>query len=78
MVIQKKIALLVFELSASWQTEVERLRELMARFKKLCVLVINGNNSEEAIVKVFHYGATDVFRKPYNKKLLVERIEALA
>jgi len=77
MVIEKKIELLVFELSASWQPEVEMLRELIARFKKISVLVIDGNNTEEAIVKAFHYGATDVFRKPYSKELLVERIGTL-
>lgn len=74
---RKKIRLLVLEFSTEWQKEMEIFQKLVAQYTSLPIIVIDGNSSEKAIMTAFRYGAIDVFRKPYFKKLLAERIEVL-
>ena len=73
----EELNLLVLEIGPDWHADLEIIRRLLLQHPGLCVIVIDGNSSDEAILKAFHYGAMDFFAKPYNKELLVERIEAL-
>jgi FixJ family two-component response regulator len=75
--LNEKTRLLVLEFSMNWPAEVEVLRKLLVENNSLGAIVINGNRSDEAVVKAFHHGAMDFFAKPYSKELLAERIEAL-
>ncbi len=73
----ESITLVVLEFSKMWESELKIIRGLLIKYHNLIVIVIDGNSSNEAIIKAFYYGAIDVFRKPYRRELLVERIEAL-
>ncbi len=73
----KKITLLVLEFSKVWQKEVEIIRGLVVQYISLSVIVINGNSSNEAIIKPFITGPRMHFVNPNSRELLVERIEAL-
>ncbi len=72
----EEINLVVFEIGPDYRTSLEILRKLLANPNSFKVIVIDGN-SQEAIIEALHYGADDVFRRPYDRELLVERIEGL-
>jgi len=74
---QNDIALILLELSADRKAELKTIKKIKSRYGELIVLVINNQKSIHNVVEVFDAGAADVFSRPYNIKILVDRISAL-
>lgn len=68
---------ILFELSKISKEELRTLKALRLMFPEVMVLVVIENQSTQEVAKILKYGATDVFPKPYDPQLLVERVEAL-
>jgi len=76
--IQKlNIDLVVFEFSKMWEKSLQVLKNLKSQFKQIDIVIVDGNDSKEAIIRSFQIGVDDYFKKPYKCHLLAERIEAL-
>lgn len=72
-----KSKILLFEFSKSFEDDLLRLKLLKAAAPWLEILVIGDGISREEVIRTFRSGIRDYFKKPYNTKLLVERLEAL-
>ncbi|MGH7449857.1 MAG: response regulator [bacterium] len=69
--------LILFELGKSRKDELRTLKALRLLLPEVIILVVMNNKSTNEIAKILKYGATDVFPKPFDPQLLVERVEAL-
>ena len=69
--------LILFELSKGSRNEVRTLKALRLLFPEVIILVIMDNQSTKELAKILKYGATDIFPRPFDPQLLVERTEAL-
>ncbi|MBN2365395.1 MAG: DNA-binding response regulator [Calditrichaeota bacterium] len=69
--------LLIFEFSESFEEDLLNLKLLKAAAPFLEILVIDDGLSRDEVIRAFRSGIKDYFKKPYNTRLLVERIEAL-
>jgi DNA-binding response OmpR family regulator len=74
---QQHVDLLLLEVAANRPTEVEIIRRIKKQHPAVAILVIDGNGDHDVLIKAFAYGAKDGFRKPYERKLVVERIQAI-
>ena len=74
---ERNISLVVVELSRYWKKDLSAVHSLKTSFPQVLVVIVNGEESEEAVIQSFRIGAKDFFKKPYKKKLLAERVEAL-
>ena len=72
-----KSKILLFEFSKSFEDDLLKLKLLKAAAPWLEILVIGDGISREEVIRTFRSGIRDYFKKPYNTKLLVERLEAL-
>lgn len=70
------IALVIMELSEAWKGDLMLMSTLKGNHPQLLFIVVNGGG-QEAVIESFRFGASDFFKKPYNTKLLAERVEAL-
>jgi len=73
----RNITLVIVELSGSWQKDLSVIRSLKVKFPDIIIVIVNGGGSQETVIQSFRSGGVDFFKKPYNKKLLAERVEAL-
>lgn len=71
------IALLIFEPSAEWERELAELLKIKKRTPEIRIIIVNGGESREAVIRSFKCGFEDYFKKPYDALLLAERAEAL-
>ena len=69
--------LMLFELRKGSREELRTFKALRLLLPEVKLLVILDNKSTKAAAKVLKYGATDVFPKPFDPQLLVERVRAL-
>ena len=74
---ESNIALVVVELSKSWKNDLAAVHSLKTSFPHVLVVIVNGGGSKETVIQSFRSGGVDFFKKPYNKKLLAERVDAL-
>jgi DNA-binding response OmpR family regulator len=72
-----QIDLVLLELKHGIEADLTELARLTADFQSVKVIVVDGNNSNMAVVNSFKCGADDYFRKPIDPVLLAERVEAL-
>jgi DNA-binding response OmpR family regulator len=69
--------LILFELHKGSKEELRTFKALRLLLREVKILVILDAKSTKEAAKVLKYGATDVFPKPYDPQLLVERVKAL-
>lgn len=74
---KKTIDLLVFESSENWENDLKELRSLKKNYPEMIIIVINGGDSPDNVIRTFKMGVDDYFKKPVDAALLAERIEAL-
>ena len=70
----KKIDLVVLEILTE---DLEILQLISSQFPAIAIIVVNAGESKKVIARAFSYGARDVFAKPLDSELLVERLEGL-
>ena len=71
------VDLVIFEISKEHPVDVELIRGMKQQFPDTIIIVVDGDADQEVLSQAFAYGAKDAFRKPYNRALMVERIQAL-
>ncbi len=69
--------LILFEMSKSRKRELNTLKTLKSLLPEVIILVIADKQPTKEVANILKYGATDIFPKPYDPHLLVERVEAL-
>lgn len=69
--------LILFEMGRGSKQELNSLKTLISLLPEVVFLVILDNKATKEVAKILKYGVTDVFPKPYDPHLLVERVEAL-
>ncbi len=74
---ERNISLVVVELSRYWKKDLSAVHSLKASLPHILIVIVNGGGSQETVIQSFRSGGVDFFKKPYNKKLLAERVEAL-
>lgn len=74
--VKRLVDLAIIEISKENPTEVELIKRMKKQFPDT-IIVVDGDQDREVIAKAFSYGAKDVFRKPYDRALLVERVKVL-
>jgi DNA-binding response OmpR family regulator len=74
---QQHVDLLLLEITADRPAEVEIIKRIKKQHPAVAILVIDGDGDHDVLIKAFAYGAKDGFRKPYERKLVVERIQAI-
>jgi DNA-binding response OmpR family regulator len=71
------VDLTLFELGKSSKSKERALKKLRLLRPEAMILVMLDNKSTKEVAKILGYGVTDVFLKPFDPPLLVERVEAL-
>ena len=61
----------------SWKNDLAAVHSLKTSFPQVLVVIVNGGGSKETVIQSFRSGGVDFLKKPYKKKLLTERVEAL-
>lgn len=74
---QRRIDLVLFELSKNWQEDLRQVQSVRERFSGIPFIIVDGGDAIKAVVESFRAGLEDYFKKPYNPVLLAERVEAL-
>ena len=74
--VKKSVDLVVIEISQEHPAEVKLIKRMKKQFPDTIIIVIDGDGDWEVIARAFSYGAKDAFRKPYNRTLVVERVQA--
>lgn len=69
--------LLIFELSANFDNELQRIEAIRANFTKLRIIIVDGGDVQEIVIRSFVSGFDDYFKKPVDSSLLAERAKAL-
>jgi PleD family two-component response regulator len=77
MVVKKSVNLVIFEISKEAPAEAELIKRIKNQFPNIIIILVDGDGDREVIARAFSYGAKDAFRKPYNRALIVERVQAL-
>jgi len=70
------IDLLVLEISAHEQFEIELINRIKTHFPNIKIIIINGKKDQRFLAKAIASGANDVYRQPCNVPLLVEKVHA--
>ncbi len=73
----KSIDLLVFESGKNWKHDLKLLQDFRKNYPDLIIIIINGGDSPDNVIRSFKIGVDDYFKKPLDAILLIERIEAL-
>jgi DNA-binding response OmpR family regulator len=71
------VDLAVVELTKAWENDLSAVLSLKTSFPQVLFIVVNGGGDREVVIRSFRSGANDFFKKPYNPRLLAERVEAL-
>jgi len=74
---KRTVDLVLFEIAKERSADVELIKRIKHQFSDTIIIVVDGDADREVIAQAFAYGAKDAFRKPYNRALMVERIQAL-
>ena len=74
---ERNFTLVVIELSKDWKDDLYAVQSLKLNFPNILIVIVNGGGTQEAVIQSFRSGGVDFFKKPYDKKLLAERVEAL-
>ena len=74
---KQSIDLLVFESMETWEQDLKLLQVLKRNYPNLIIILIDGGESPENVIRCFKMGIDDYFKKPVDTVLLTERIEAL-
>lgn len=77
MMATRPVDLVIFEVPKENPAEVELIKHLKQQFPDTVIIVVDGNADRKVIAQAFSYRAKDAFRKPYNRALIVERVEAI-
>jgi DNA-binding response OmpR family regulator len=77
MVEHTQVDLLLLEVATADRFALSVIRNARSKAPDMAIILINGDGNREVIARAFTLGATDVFAKPYNRALLVERVWAL-
>lgn len=69
--------LILFEMSKSRKKELNTLKTLKSLLPEVIILVIADKQPTKEVANILKHGATDIFPKPYDPHLLMDRVEAL-
>ncbi len=77
-ILQKEtIDVFVFESTLDWERDLVLLQIVRASYPDLILIVVDGGQSPDNVIRAFRIGVDDYFKKPLDGDLLAERIEAL-
>lgn len=69
------VDMIVLEPSSEFLKEIEIIKNIKNRYQNLMIILIDGDR--ELFVQAFRYGVKDIFRKPYRREMILERVNAL-
>ncbi len=72
-----RVDLLLLELLKNNRSGIEIVKKIKKEFPMIQVVLINGNGNRDVIAEGFNDGIKDAFRVPYNRDLIVERINTI-
>ena len=75
--VTKPVDLVIFEVSKEVPAQVDLIKHLKKRSPNTIIIVVDGDEDRGVIPKAFSYGTKDAFRRPYNRTLIVERVQTL-
>jgi len=56
---------------------LQRIEAIRANFTKLRIIIVDGGDVQEIVIRSFVSGIDDYFKKPVDSSLLAERAKAL-
>lgn len=71
------VKLIIFDISKKRNEQLKILIELKEKLPDVIVVAVNGSENVQNAAEILAAGATDVFPKPYDSKLLAERVNGL-
>ena len=72
-----RVDILLLELLKNNKSGIDIIKKIKKEFPMIQVVLINGNGNRNVIAEGFNDGIKDAFRMPYNRDLIVERINAI-
>mgnify|MGYP006291818939 CR=1 FL=1 len=69
--------LLILEFPPSSENELQVISEIRQIRPSADILLLTNKGDKEMIARALNYGVRDVFRSPYNHKLITERVIGL-
>jgi response regulator RpfG family c-di-GMP phosphodiesterase len=54
------------------------IKRMKNHVPNIVIILIDGHGNRDVIARVFSYGIQDAFRRPYNRVLMVERVDGTA
>jgi DNA-binding NarL/FixJ family response regulator len=71
------ISLLILELSNKTKSEIDLIERIKSHFPYIKIILINGERDQRFMARAIGVGVTDIYRRPCNIPLLVERVHTL-
>jgi DNA-binding response OmpR family regulator len=71
------VDLVVLEYSDDWENDLRAIKAIKATLPNLPFIIVDGNASNEIVIRSFRAGLEDYFKKPCDPFLLAERVDAL-
>lgn len=74
---ENKVDLIILEVTNANLHEIEVIKIVKTKFPDTEIILVDGNGDRELIAQAFAFGVKDAFHKPYQRNLIVERVNAL-
>ena len=75
--VRKKAKLVIVEFLSNGLLQLDIVKKLTAKLDKAAIVVVTDNLNVEDNAEILITGALDVFPKPYQAKMLAERVDTL-
>lgn len=69
--------LILWELSEASEKKLEEINTITKQYPDIKIIIINGGGSTKIAAEILKAGASDIFPKPFDHELLVDRVVAL-
>jgi DNA-binding NtrC family response regulator len=69
--------LILWELSGISKKQLKEITSVKERYSNIKIIVINGGASTKVAAEILKAGASDIFPKPFDNDLLIDRVVAL-
>ena len=76
-IVERHVDLAIIEYSDEWEENLFLVKQLKSIDPNLKIIIINGLNSNDVVIRSYQLGVTDYFKNPYDPKLVCERVRAL-
>ena len=75
--LEEEQELILWELSGTSKQHLKKIALIKERYSDIKIIVINGGASTKVAAEILKAGASDLFPKPFDHDLLIDRVVAL-